>query len=415
MRRIVIGLVIVGGLGAAVAVSNYQKQSPTTYFPREERNPVTHLRWNEGEGDFQFALVSDRTGGHRANIFAPAVHKLNLLQPAFVLSVGDLIEGGKKTDAQYQKEWVEFDGLISKLTMPFFYVAGNHDTGVKESAKFWEGKLGRRHYHFVYRNVLFLLLDSDDPPGSIGAISAEQAAWAKQTLDDNRDVRWTVAVVHRPLWAVGNGAKNGWQRIDEALAGRPYTVFAGHVHRFQKFTRNDRHYYQLATTGGGSALRGVEQGEFDHITWVTMKKDGPVIAHVALDAIVAEDLQAPVTDEPGVKRTLAAVHPVRGQAFFEGTPMTGAVVTLTPDAKLKKGVAARGVVEPDGIFRLTTYKAYDGAAEGEYTVTVTWRERLRDGKMGSSLVPDRYGKAELTPLRATISAAPNTLIFELKR
>src|SRR5262249_25774926 len=150
MRRIVVGLIIVAGFGAAAAVSNFQKQGPATYFPREERNPVTHLRWNEADGDFQFAIVSDRTGGHRANIFAQAVHKLNLLQPAFVVSVGDLIEGGKKTDAQYQSEWAEFDGFVSKLTMPFFYVAGNHDTGVKESAKFWDDKLGRRHYNFVY-------------------------------------------------------------------------------------------------------------------------------------------------------------------------------------------------------------------------------------------------------------------------
>lgn len=415
MQRVVVGLIIIAGFGAAIAVSNYQKQNPTTNFPREERNPVTHLRWNEADGDFQFALVSDRTGGHRANIFAQAVHKLNLLQPAFVVSVGDLIEGGKKTDAQYQSEWAEFDGLVSKLTMPFFYVPGNHDTGVKESANFWDHKLGRRRYHFVYRNVLFLLLDSDDPPGSIGAISAEQAAWAKQVLDANREARWTVAVVHRPLWAVNNGAKNGWNRIDEALAGRRYTVFAGHVHRFQKFTRNGQHYYQLATTGGGSALRGFEQGEFDHVTWVTMKKDGPVIAHVTLDSIHSENLQPAVTDEPGVKRTLTAVHPVRGQAFFEGTPMTGAVVTLNPDGKLKKGVAARGVVEADGSFRLTTYKAYDGAAVGEYLVTLSWRERLRDGKIGASLLPDRYSKVEQSPLRATISSGPNALIFELKK
>ena len=415
MRRIVLAVFVVGALGAAMAVSNSQKQAPTTYFAREERNPVTHLRWNEVIGDFQFALVSDRTGGHRAKIFSQAVHKLNLLQPAFVLSVGDLIEGGKKTDAQYQKEWAEFDGFIAKLTVPFFYVPGNHDTGTTGSAKYWEEKLGRRHYHFVYRDVLFLLLDSDDPPGKNGAIGAEQAAWAKQTLEANRHVRWTVAVVHRPLWAANNGAKNGWNRIEEALAGGRYTVFAGHVHRFQKFTRNGQHYYQLATTGGSSTLRGVEQGEFDHITWVTMKKDGPVIAHVTLDAILAEDLQAVHTDEPGVKRTLATLHPVRGQGYFEGTPMTGAVITLTPDAKLKKGVAARGIVEADGSFRLTTYNGFDGAAAGEYTVTLSWRERLCDGKAGPSLLPDRYGKADQTPLRATISAGPNKLILELKK
>ncbi len=416
MQRIVVGLAIIGGFGAALAFSNYQKNAPTTFFPREQLNPVTHLRWNEADGDFQFAFVSDRTGGHRANVFAQAVHKLNLMQPAFVVSVGDLIEGGKKTDAQYQKEWTEFDGIVAQLTMPFFYVAGNHDVEAKEAAKFWEDKLGRKHYHFVYRNVLFLMLNSDDPHGQAsGNISAEQATWAKQVLDGNRGVRWTIVTVHRPLWTANNGAKNGWKQVEDALAGRRCTVFAGHVHRFQKFTRNGQHYYQLATTGGVSSMRGVAQGEFDHITWVTLKKDGPVLAHVTLEAIHAEDLKPLVTDEPGVKQTRQPLHPVRGQSFFEGTPMPGAVVTLTPDAKLKKGVTARGVVEADGSFRLTTYQANDGAAEGEYTVVVTWREKLHNGQLGASLLPARYGKADQSGLRATIKSGSNDLILELKK
>src|SRR5688572_5415699 len=326
MRRIVLGLTILGALGAAAAFSQFARNDPKTQFDGEDRNPVTHLRWNDAAEEFQFAVVSDRTGGHRANIFAQAVHKLNLLQPAFVLSVGDLIEGGKKTDAQYRKEWQEFDGFVAKLTMPFFYVSGNHDVATKESAKFWEDKLGRKHYHFVYRNVLFLALNSDDPPGSGGAVGAEQAAWVKQVADANRAVRWTIVLVHRPLWAVKDGVKNGWTQVEDALGERRYTVFAGHVHRFQKFVRNGQFYYQLATNGGSSVLRGVEQGEFDHITWVTMKKDGPLLAHVTLDAIHAENLQPFVTDEPGSKRTKMPVYTVRGQAFFEGTPMPGAVV-----------------------------------------------------------------------------------------
>jgi len=43
--------------------------------------------------NFQFAIVTDRTGGHRPGVFMEGIHKLNLLQPEFVMSVGDLIEG----------------------------------------------------------------------------------------------------------------------------------------------------------------------------------------------------------------------------------------------------------------------------------------------------------------------------------
>ena len=50
-------------------------------------------------------------------------------------------------------------------------------------------------------------------------------------------------------------------------------MFAGHIHRYQKFVRQGMNYYQLATTGGGSKLRGLRYGEFDQIAWVTVQED----------------------------------------------------------------------------------------------------------------------------------------------
>src|SRR3954471_15463858 len=48
----------------------------------EGPHPFTHLQFNEGPDRFQFAIVTDRTGGHRAGVFEDAIRKLNLLQPA---------------------------------------------------------------------------------------------------------------------------------------------------------------------------------------------------------------------------------------------------------------------------------------------------------------------------------------------
>src|SRR5207247_10126493 len=93
----------------------------------EERNPWTNLHLNNDPADFRFAIVSDRTGGHRARIFSQAVEQLNLLQPEFVLCVGDLIEGkSDKVDA-LGDEWKEFQTYVARLQMPFFYLPGHHD------------------------------------------------------------------------------------------------------------------------------------------------------------------------------------------------------------------------------------------------------------------------------------------------
>lgn len=59
----------------------------------QEVNPWNHLNLNNDPDNFQFAIVTDRTGGHRPGIFEDAIGKLNLLQPEFVMSLGDLIEG----------------------------------------------------------------------------------------------------------------------------------------------------------------------------------------------------------------------------------------------------------------------------------------------------------------------------------
>jgi serine/threonine-protein phosphatase CPPED1 len=404
-RLLLVGIAFIG-VGAAVVLSGVGGGGiGRTFFPKEDRNPVTHLRFNDDSADFQFAIVSDRTGGHRPEVFSQAVEKLNLLQPAFVLSVGDLIEGGKKADEKLAAEWKEFDGFVNKLTMPFFYVPGNHDVAAEQAAKFWENKLGRRYYHFVYRNVLFLILNADDPPGSGGAIGKEQLAFAQKTLKDNSGVRWTIVAVHRPLWTPAyGGAKSGWGEVEKALSGRSYTVFAGHVHRYQKFVRQNMNYYQLATTGGDSLMRGVEYNEFDQLAWVTMKKNGPVLANILLDSVLPEK-----TGETGVSiAKRLATHPAGGVVYFEGSPIPGAIVTLN-SGKGKKGEKANGIVEADGSFKLSTYKAFDGAPAGEYVITIG------AGKSGVKGLPAKYSSPATSELKATIKAGKNEIVLELKK
>src|SRR5581483_10904394 len=99
MKRL-LGLCAAGAfLVAVAAMSKSQGPSPSSVPPDkirvevEAKNPWTNLRVNNDPREFRFAIVSDRTGGHRAQVFSKAVERLNLLQPEFVISVGDLIEG----------------------------------------------------------------------------------------------------------------------------------------------------------------------------------------------------------------------------------------------------------------------------------------------------------------------------------
>jgi hypothetical protein len=78
--------------------------------------------------------------------------------------------------------------------------------------------------------------------------------------------------------------------VEQALKDRKYTVFAGHIHHYGKYVRNERAYYMLGTTGGGSRLRGASFGEFDHATWVTMTEKGPRLVNLLIDGILPDDV-----------------------------------------------------------------------------------------------------------------------------
>lgn len=255
----------------------------------EGPNPWTSLDIDNDPEQFQFAIVTDRTGGHRPGIFEDGVRKLNLLRPEFVMSVGDLIEGYEEDLREVYSQWDEFQGFVAQLEMPFFYVPGNHDISNATMEKIWIERFGRKYYHFVYRDVLFLCIDSEDPPRT--NISKEQTEYFRKVLEENKDVRWTLAFLHKPMWTYGDDAENGWPEIENLLEGRKYTVFAGHNHDYVKYDRRDRKYFILATTGGGTQLRGPVFGEFDHLVWVTMTDEGPVLANLMLEGIWDENVR----------------------------------------------------------------------------------------------------------------------------
>ncbi len=296
MKRPMLVLLTLVALFGTVWAANSDVLPSLLKIEQQPTNPWTHLNLNNQPKNFQFAVVTDRTGGHRKMVFEKAVRKLNLLQPEFVISVGDLIEGYTDQPERMGGEWTEFQGFVKDLKMPFFYVPGNHDISNAAMMKEWEQRLGRHYYHFVYHDTLFLAVNSEATPGSkMEKLGEEQIAYFRKAVQDNPQVRWTFVFLHKPLWrygADGMGAETGWNDLEKALEGRKWTAFCGHEHKYVTVKRNGNDYIQLATTGGGSKMRGKEFGEFDQFAWVTMTDNGPVVANVLLDGVVELDLKS---------------------------------------------------------------------------------------------------------------------------
>lgn len=285
-----------------------------------DRKPWTHLDFYNDPDNFQFVIVTDRTGGNRPGIFKDAVGKINLLYPEFVLSVGDLINGYTRDTAQIRYEWDEVNQIIDELEMPFFYLPGNHDITNQVMAKEWEKRYGKRYYDFVYKNTLFIILDSNDDDDH--NLTREQTDFAIETIRQHPDVRWTFILMHHPIWTYDTHGR--FEELEAALTDRRYTVIAGHTHHYTYENRKGHNYYILGTTGAGSNLRGNYFGELDHITWVTMTDAGPSMANLRLDGILPHDiatretqlLAGALSDNATFKHVLLCN---KGDQFTDGT------------------------------------------------------------------------------------------------
>ena len=278
--------------------------------------PWSQDSFDNAEGKFTFAIFSDLNGGERKRVFEVALEQLSLLRPELILSVGDLIEGGTEDETQLAKEWASFDERASRVAAPVFRVGGNHDLTNQVMRDFWEARYGSRYYHFIYKNVLFLVLDSEDytpermreiyqaradalsvgaedperaremeyyrmPERMTGELGPKQAAYFVDVLNSYPDVRWTLLFMHKPVWQ--NDDEPDFAAIEAALSNRPYTLFNGHLHTYSYTVRNSRDYIMLGTTGGSQSS---SQMSFDHVTLVTMDANGPSIANVRLDGIL---------------------------------------------------------------------------------------------------------------------------------
>lgn len=298
--------------------------------------PWTHESFDAGQGDFTFAIVGDINGGERDRVFEIGMRQLALLRPEIVLSVGDLIDGVTEDSVALNAEWDSFDERADLVPAPVFRVSGNHDATAQPLRDIWNERYGPLHYHFIYRDVLFLVLDTDDYPdefrehlGTVrnealpllysgevaayqqseyfltperqtGGIGADQAAYFERAIAEHPDVRWTMVFMHKPIWRAD--APTGFDAIEAALADRSYSVFAGHFHRFSHEIRNGHAYTQLATTGGSQ--NPPSESAFDHVTLVRMTTDGPSVAHLRMDGILDETGHIPADGDSVCFQTL---------------------------------------------------------------------------------------------------------------
>jgi len=291
--------------------------------------PWTHSEFDDQPDKFTFALFSDLTGGEREGVFEVAIEQLRLLRPELIISVGDLIDGGSMDHELLTRQWESFDERANRSRAPVFHVGGNHDLTNPDMWEVWEQRYGKRYYYFVYKNALFLVLDTEDNPPDFqqyiheirleaidvgetqgweafthteygrleerksGRVSAEQAAYFQQVVAEHPDVRWTFVLMHKSAWQRPD--EENFSIIEAALSDQPYTVFYGHLHSYLHEKRHGRDYIRLGTTGGSHAPGNPMA--IDHVSLVTVSQEGVDIANLRMSGIFDKTGKPPLNGD----------------------------------------------------------------------------------------------------------------------
>ena len=328
MRSLIYCLILIVVVASCQQPQASQEEQSFSHDIQTEQKPWTHSEFESPKEQLRFAIIGDLSGGERDSIFRVAVAQLNLLKPELIVSVGDLIEGDYKQEEDLHAQWDSFDERAKEASAPLFYVGGNHDLTDQTLWKVWDARYGRRYYHFVYRNVLFLILDTEDhtkeriqeiseariramdsvaqfgwgildqtvyhrmPEQVAGNIGAQQADYFTEIIKANSGVIHTFILVHKAPW---KNKDPEFAQIEQALGNQPYTVFNGHKHAFDHELRNGRDYIRLATTGGVHLPNNGRSA--DHLTLVSVDSNGASISHLLMAGILDKTGKVPLNGD----------------------------------------------------------------------------------------------------------------------
>ena len=236
------------------------------------------------EKGFRFAVIGDRAGGHIDNIFEEIIDEVRIIDPEFVICVGDLIEGYTDDTLAMHAEWDTIFNVVQRLSCPFYFVAGNHDISNEADRYIYEQRTGvKRYYSFDYKNNHFVILDNTMTYwSSPQPVDGKQLDWLREDLEKSRGADNTFVFYHIPRY------------LDAYITGEPDPlaevcrgygvdiIFTGHWHSYVYLNdvRDNMEFITIGSSGGSMDTGDFARGHFYHYLMVNVKEDDRSVAVV---------------------------------------------------------------------------------------------------------------------------------------
>jgi len=228
--------------------------------------------------EFTFAFLTDIHVQREKNAisgFRKAITKVNELNPAFVITGGDLIMDAlgqtyERADSLYNI----YTSMQTEFNMPVFNTIGNHeiygwyarsgaDTNHAEyGKKMFEQRIGPRYQRIDRNGWIFLILDSvvkDGKGGYEGGIDHEQIQWLKEQLATIPAETPIIISLHIPLLTTEAQILRGATAANEpgevvVNSKEVLALFSGH--NLKLVLQGHLHYYETLHVFGTDYITG---------------------------------------------------------------------------------------------------------------------------------------------------------------
>ena len=248
---------------------------------------------------FRFAVVGDRTGGATGQVFEEILKEIELLDPDFVMSVGDLIEGYQTDSTVMHAQWDTILATIRTLPAKFYFTPGNHELENETDRRIYEQRTGfKRYYSFNHENSHFIILDNSMTYWAERQdMEPEQFSWLTKDLEKHRQMDNIFVFYHIPtyIYALENGTTDTLVQLFEKYGVD--VVFTGHHHEYSYYEQNGIEYINVGSSGGSKSTNDPARGHFFQYLLVTVRGKRRNIAvfekesALPRDVVTLEDIQ----------------------------------------------------------------------------------------------------------------------------
>ncbi len=196
---------------------------------------------------FRFVILGDRTGEAQPGVYEQVWREAAAGDPAFVVSVGDTIEG--LNDATADTEWRSVEQALAPWRrLPLYLAPGNHDIWSAASEKLFQAYAGHpRRYGFDYAQAHFTILDNSRNE----QFAADELAFLEADLKAHAGQPVKFVISHRPSWILNALLRDSNFPLHQlARKYGVHYVIAGHVHQLLHYNLDGVDYVSMVSSGG---------------------------------------------------------------------------------------------------------------------------------------------------------------------